>query len=131
MRRLFAMLLALGATPALGQTTRTEINSGQTCVAGTTTGAQVVGPLAPRPGIAITVELSGATWPGGTAQLLRSSDGGTTQLPLRPADTVLGTMTGFGVDQPWIEAARGATLPPGLGFYESLPGAGISYKVCN
>jgi hypothetical protein len=95
------------------------------CLIGTSTGAQVVGPWSPQLGRDIYVELSGTTWPGGTAQLLRSSDGGATRLPLRPADTILGTLTGFGVDQPWAEKGTGIT------FYLSLPGTGISYKVCN
>ena len=94
-----------------------------TPLTGTSTGAQMVGPFVPVLGRPITVALSAAAWPGGTAQLLRSTDGGTTRLPLTPAGVVLGTYTRQGVDQPWLETEAGAT------FYLSLPNAGIGYRV--
>lgn len=90
---------------------------------GTSTAAQVAGPFVPVLGRPITVALSAATWPGGTAQILRSIDGGGTKLPLTPAGVTLGTYTQQGVDQPWIETEAGAT------FYLSLPASGIGFRV--
>ncbi|MES2421459.1 MAG: hypothetical protein V4595_09185 [Pseudomonadota bacterium] len=119
-----ALLTALG-TPlqAGGAVNAVTLAATSTAIAGTSSAAQVVGPFVPQLGRAITVALSAASWPGGTAQLLRSTDGGTTRLPLTPAGVVLGTYTRQGVDQPWLETEAGAT------FYLSLPNAGIGYRV--
>lgn len=94
-----------------------------TPITGTSTTAAIVGPFTPQLGRPITVALAG-TW-SGTAQLLRSTDGGTTKLPLTPAGVTLGTYSAQGVDQPWIETDSTAT------FYLSLPAANITYKVSN
>ncbi len=119
-----ALLTALG-TPlqAGGTVTSITLAATSTPIVGTSSAAQVVGPFVPQLGRAITVALSAPTWPGGTAQLMRSTDGGTTKLPLTPAGAVLGTYTKQGVDQPWLETEAGAT------FYLSLPNAGIGYRV--
>ncbi len=109
--------------PISGSVTPITLAATSAAIAGTSSAAQVVGPFVPQLGRAITVALSAATWPGGTAQLLRSTDGGTTKLPLTPAGVVLGTYTKQGVDQPWLETEAGAT------FYLSLPNAGIGYRV--
>lgn len=111
------------AIPVSGTLNPVTLAATSTPVAGTSSAAQVVGPFVPQLGRAITVALSAAAWPGGTAQLLRSTDGGTTRLPLTPAGVVLGTYTRQGVDQPWLETEAGAT------FYLSLPNAGIGYRV--
>ncbi|MBC3940951.1 hypothetical protein [Sphingomonas albertensis] len=111
------------AIPVSGTLNPVTLAATSTAIAGTSSVAQVVGPFVPQLGRAITVALSAAAWPGGTAQLLRSTDGGTTRLPLMPAGVVLGTYTRQGVDQPWLETEAGAT------FYLSLPNAGIGYRV--
>lgn len=111
------------AIPVSGTLNPVTLAATSTAIAGTSSAAQVVGPFVPQLGRAITVALSAAAWPGGTAQLLRSTDGGTTRLPLTPAGVVLGTYTRQGVDQPWLETEAGAT------FYLSLPNAGIGYRV--
>lgn len=88
---------------------------------GTSTAAQVAGPFVPDLGRNIVVALSG-NW-SGTVQLLRSTDGGATRLPLTPAGITMGQYGAPGVDTPWVETEAGAA------FYLSLPGAGISYRV--
>ena len=109
--------------PISGSVTPITLAATSTPLSGTSSAAQVVGPFVPQLGRTITVALSAATWPGGTAQLLRSTDSGATKLPLTPAGALLGTYTQQGVDQPWIETEAGAT------FYLSLPASGIGYRV--
>ena len=94
-----------------------------TPLTGTSTGAQTVGPFVPVLGRPITLALAASSWPGGTAQLLRSTDGGVTKLPLTPAGVTIGVYGGVGADSPWVETEAGAT------FYLSLPAAGITYRV--
>lgn len=60
-------------------------------------GTATIGPLIPLAGKEIWVTLSG-TWVG-TAQVLRSTDGGTTKLPLTVAGTAYGTFTGNANEQ--------------------------------
>lgn len=74
---------------------------------GTATASQVAGPFAATNGKALTMALAGS-W-SGRVQLLRSTDGGTTRLPLTPASVPVGIMTTSGVDQPWVETEDGAT----------------------
>lgn len=97
--------------------------SGVTALTGTSTGAQTVGPFVPVLGRPITLALAASSWPGGNVQLLRSTDGGVTKLPLTPAGVTIGTYSGPGADSPWIETESGAT------YYLSLPGSGITYRV--
>ncbi|EGI55091.1 hypothetical protein SUS17_2122 [Sphingomonas sp. S17] len=94
-----------------------------TPLTGTSTGAQMVGPFVPVLGRPITVALSATSWPGGQVQLLRSTDGGATKLPLTPAGVTIGVYSGIGADSPWVETEAGAT------YYLSLPAANISYRV--
>jgi hypothetical protein len=94
-----------------------------TPLTGTSTGAQTVGPFTPVLGRPITLLLSASPWPGGSAQLLRSTDGGTTKLPLTPAGATVGVYSASGADSPWVETEAGAT------FYLSLLAAGITYRV--
>ncbi|MDR6144949.1 hypothetical protein QE363_000742 [Sphingomonas sp. SORGH_AS870] len=92
-------------------------------IAGVSAGVEVAGPFIPDLGRPITVALSAAKWPGGNAQILRSTDGGVTRLPLTPGGVPIGNYATPGVDQPWVETEAGAT------FYLTLPGAGITYRV--
>ena len=94
-----------------------------TPIAGVSAGAEVAGPFTPDLGRPITIALGAAKWPGGNAQILRSTDGGATRLPLTPGGVSIGIYSAPGVDQPWVETEAGAT------FYLTLPGAGISYRV--
>ncbi|WP_053058542.1 hypothetical protein [Sphingomonas paucimobilis] len=97
--------------------------AGVTPLVGTSTGAQTVGPFVPVLGRPITVALTATSWPGGQAQLLRSTDGGVTKLPLTPAGVTVGVYSGIGADSPWVETEANAT------YYLSLPAAGIAYRV--
>lgn len=92
-------------------------------LSGTATTSQAVGPFAAVAGRALTLAISG-TW-SGRAQLLRSTDGGATRLPLAPAAIPVGIMTANGVDQPWIETEDGAT------YYLSiaLASGALTYRV--
>ncbi len=82
--------------------------AGSTALAGATSVSGSFGPFAPDLGRTIWISLSG-TW-AGTAQVLRSIDGGTTKLPL--------TLGG----QAWASFSAGAQEPIGE---ESV--AGVTY----
>lgn len=114
-----AAIAVTRATPLPAET----IVTASVCVplAGTSSGAQTVGPFIPELGRPILIALSGS-W-SGSVQLLRSTDGGATRLPLAPGGIVMGTYTAAGVDAPWIETESGAA------FYLSLPASGIAYRV--
>ena len=60
-------------------------------LAGTAVSSTIAGPFAPDPGRPIWLTLSG-TW-SGRAQLLRSTDGGATALPITVAGQVWGSYT--------------------------------------
>ena len=90
---------------------------------GVSTGPGLVGPFRPQLGRVVTVALSASSWAGGNAQLLRSTDNGATTLPLTPGGVTVGVWSGQGVDQPWVETEKGATL------WLYLPFAGITYRV--
>jgi hypothetical protein len=65
--------------------------SGVTPLTGTAATTSTVGPFTPMLGRAIVLTLSG-TW-AGTAQLLRSTDAGTTKLPITIAGSAWGSYT--------------------------------------
>lgn len=75
---------------------------------GSASTSQTVGPFAAVAGKAINLAVSG-TWTG-RVQLLRSTDGGTTRLPLTPAGAPIGILTGNGIDQPWVETEDNASF---------------------
>ena len=66
------------------------------------------GPFEAVPGRIVSVTLSG-TW-AGTVVLLRSSDGGTTLVPLRVAGQPWGQYTQSGCEQAWLETEDGASF---------------------
>lgn len=114
---------AIDPSNPIPQTQVPLVAATSTPLTGTSTGAQMVGPFTPVLGRPITLALSATPWPGGSAQLLRSTDGGLTKLPLTPAGVTVGVYSASGADSPWLETEAGAT------FYLALPGAGISYRV--
>lgn len=96
-----------------------------TPITGTSTGAGYSSAFTPQLGRPIWISLSVTSWPGGTAQLFRSLDGGGTKLPYVTAGVTLNTYTGSGYDVLIGETDPAAT------YYLYLPGAGITYKVSN
>ena len=75
---------------------------------GSTSTTATLGPFVPELGRPIWVTLSGA-WTGG-AQLLRSTDGGTTKLPLTAAGQPYGSYTANANEAVTEESCAGATL---------------------
>lgn len=90
---------------------------------GQTATATLVGPfnaIADRP---VVVALSG-TWTG-TVQVLRSTDGGVTKLPLRIGGSTWGTYHESGVEQAWIDKESGASF-----YLDIAPASGtVAYRV--
>lgn len=90
---------------------------------GQTATAALVGPfnaIADRP---VVVALSG-TWTG-TVQVLRSTDGGVTKLPLRIGGSTWGTYRESGVEQAWIDKESGASF-----YLDIAPASGtVAYRV--
>jgi len=83
-------------------------NPSATPLAGTAAATGAVGPFQPVPGRAVILALSG-TW-AGTVRLLRSTDGGTTRLPLTVAGTAWGQFTGNCCEAIWEESEPAAQL---------------------
>lgn len=77
-------------------------------ISGTTSTSLLAGPLAAVAGRIVSVELSGA-WQG-SATLLRSTDGGTTKVPLRVAGEPWAIFTSSGLEQAWLESEDGASF---------------------
>lgn len=83
----------------------------------------LAGPFTATPGLPVTVALSG-TWTG-TAQLLRSINGGTTKLPLRVGGSIWGTFSEPGVEQVWVDNEAGVSF-----YLDLIPASGtINYRV--
>ena len=77
-------------------------------IAGTTSASSQQGPFQPRAGRAIVLSLSG-TW-AGTVRILRSTDGGTTRLPLTAVGLPYGVYTGNVCEPVWEESEAAALL---------------------
>ena len=77
-------------------------------LAGSTATAVVVGPFTPNSGKPVVLALSG-TWTG-TIKLLRSTDGGTTKLPLTAAGQAWGVFGANCCEPVWEETVTGAAL---------------------
>lgn len=77
-------------------------------LAGTATASSLVGPFTPRAGRAVMLSLSG-TW-AGTVRLLRSTDGGTTKLPLTALGQPWATYTANICEPVWEESEAAAVL---------------------
>jgi hypothetical protein len=79
-----------------------------TALAGTAAASAVLGPFQPVLGRAVILALAG-TW-AGSVKVLRSTDGGTTKLPLTIAGTLWGQFTGSCCEPVWEESEAIATL---------------------
>lgn len=79
-----------------------------TPLAGSTATTGVLGPFVPVAGRAVVLSLSG-TW-AGTVKILRSTDGGTTRLPLTAGGQVWGQYSANCCEAVWEESEPGATL---------------------
>lgn len=90
---------------------------------GQTATAAVVGPFNAVAGLPVIVALSG-TWTG-TVQVLRSTDGGATRLPLRIGGSSWGTYHESGVEQAWIDNENGVSF-----YLDITPATGsVTYRV--
>ena len=94
-----------------------------TALTGTASASGDAGPFAPELGRAIVLTTSG-TWTG-TVQLLRSTDGGTTKLPLTVGGISWAAFTANCNEPVWVEADADAT------FYLALTvvSGTIAYRV--
>lgn len=79
-----------------------------TPIAATTAASTVAGPYQPALGRGVVLTLSGS-WTG-TVKVLRSTDGGTTKLPLTVAGDVWGLFTGNACEAVWEESEALARL---------------------
>jgi len=77
-------------------------------LAGTASTSGNLGPFAPVSGRAVMLALSG-TW-AGTVRVMRSTDGGTTLLPLTVGGADWAVYAGNACEAVWEEAEAGATL---------------------
>ncbi len=75
---------------------------------GSTATSAVLGPFQPVLGRAVVLALGGS-WTG-TVKVLRSTDGGTTKLPLTVAGAVWAQFTGNACEPVWEESEASATL---------------------
>ena len=75
---------------------------------GQSSASEVDGPFEPTPGRVIVVTLDGE-WDG-AVQLLRSTDGGLTKVPLRVGGAVWGEFDAPGCEQAWNETEHGASF---------------------
>ena len=83
----------------------------------------VVGPFNATVGRAIVVALAGE-WTG-TVRLLRSTDGGTTRLPLRVAGGAWAEYAASGCEQAWSETEEGASFYLDI----ALESGSVAYRV--
>jgi hypothetical protein len=90
-------------------------------LAGTSTGASVVGPFWPDAESPIHLSLSGTI--SGTVRVLRSVDGGTTRLPLTIGGSPWASYTSAVNEPVWEEAVSGVAL------YLDIPNAGVVYRM--
>lgn len=79
-----------------------------TALAGATSASGILGPYQPALGRGVILTLAG-TWVG-TVKVLRSSDGGTTKLPLTLAGSVWGQFASNCCEPVWEESEAAATL---------------------
>lgn len=86
---------------------QTRVAAAVTPIAGSTSVTATVGPFAPELSRPIWLTLAGV-WTG-SAQLLRSTDGGTTKLPLTAAGVAYGAFTGNVNEAVAEESCAGAT----------------------
>lgn len=107
---------ALPTAPAQTAATSTPL-------AGSSSTTQVVGPFAPQLGRPMNVTLSG-TWTG-SAQLLRSIDGGTTKTPITVGGATWASYSANANEPAWVETEAGATYYLAL----TLSAGTLTYRV--
>lgn len=90
---------------------------------GLASSSEVVGPFVATAGRIVLVTLDG-DWEG-TVRLLRSIDGGATQVPLRVAGAAWGEYTASGCEQAWSETEDGASFYLDI----ALVSGGVAYRV--
>lgn len=94
-----------------------------TALTGTAAASVVVGPFAPTSNKPVVLALSGS-WTG-TAKVLRSTDGGTTKLPITAAGMAWGVFSANCCEPVWEETVSGATL-----YLDIMLSAGsLTYRV--
>lgn len=108
----------LHATVQPSQTAATS-----TPLTGSSATTQTVGPFAPQLGRPINLTLAG-TWTG-SAQLLRSIDGGTTKTPLTVGGTSWANYSANANEPAWIETESGASYYLAL----TLSAGTLTYRV--
>lgn len=84
---------------------RMQLAAAPAALQGTATSSTLAGPFPASAEIPITLSLDGS-WTG-TAQLLRSIDGGATKLPLLAAGLPWGIQDTNGCEQLWVESEAG------------------------
>jgi hypothetical protein len=90
---------------------------------GSAAASNVVGPFTPTSAKPVVLALSG-TW-SGTVKLLRSTDGGTTKLPVTAAGQVWGVFSANCCEPVWEESVAGAAL-----YLDIVLGSGtVAYRV--
>ena len=92
-------------------------------VAGSTSATGIIGPYIPAPGRPVVLALTG-TW-SGTVSVKRSTDGGTTKLPLTVGGAPWGQFTANACEPIWEENEAGA------GFYldVALTSGTLTYRL--
>ncbi|MFM5950110.1 MAG: hypothetical protein ACKOPM_12945 [Novosphingobium sp.] len=90
---------------------------------GTAAASTLAGPFSPSSGKPVVLALSG-TW-SGTVRVLRSTDGGTTKLPLTAAGLPWGSYSANCCEPVWEETVAGAAL-----YLDIALGSGsVTYRV--
>lgn len=98
-------------------------NPAPAALTGTTSASAVVGPFAPTSENPVVLALTGS-WTG-TVKVLRSTDGGTTKLPLTAAGQAWGVFNTNCCEPVWQEAAADAAL-----YLDITLGSGaLTYRV--
>jgi hypothetical protein len=92
-------------------------------LSGATSGSTLVGPYKPVAGQPVVVQLSGE-W-NGTVALLRSVDGGATQVPVTMGGLEWGVFTANACEPVWSEYEDGAELYLEIGLTQGT----LSYRV--
>ena len=95
----------------------------QTALTGTASSSTVAGPFTPVVGRAVMLALAG-TWVG-SVEIMRSTDGGTTMLPLTMGGTTWGIYTGNCCEPVWDESETSARLYLQI----SLTSGSVTYRL--
>ncbi len=111
------------ADPMPVAATASQAAATSTPLTGSSATTQTVGPFAPQLGRPMNVTLSG-TWTG-SAQLLRSIDGGTTKTPITVGGATWASYSANANEPAWVETEAGATYYLAL----TLSAGTLTYRV--